>query len=293
VTGFTGTPDPLSIVTLLCAAIALVSLWRDRRHPITFTLVLLGSAALMVALLIPPSTPLCVVMVACVLARMIDVASVSDSLRLRRAALGSSLGLAALLLARVGADWSAEHDPAWREKRIAFVSGLRWMRTNTESGGAWNSPRSPSTWGVLSTVADGPLVQYHARRPAIVSPWGVLSGPRSIEQACKAWWEDWPRFERFLVGQRVRYVVVPGAWRWQLDLAPPFVAEPARRERLRLLNPLPAGTTHAATREGNLERVHARGLLVDLSGNPVQPVISIWRLDTAEVEQAQPQMRAR
>ena len=50
-----------------------------------------------------------------------------------------------------------------REERIEFVTGLRWMRENTESPGAWNAAGSRSQWGVLSSYSVGDLIGYHAR----------------------------------------------------------------------------------------------------------------------------------
>lgn len=229
--------------------------------------------------------PFLVVAVAILTARALDagLASAVPGEPKRNAIAASIITLALVVTALAPA--IAKPDPVERERRIDFVAGLRWMRTHTESGGAWNSPHSPSGWGVLSSISTGPLVQYHARRPAAVSPWALLSGRDSMREWMSRYWGgvELDAVAHFMRGQGARYVVVgseldrrdsalrPDRSTGRPVLPASLVANEAGR---------PASDPTAA-----FERVFASKRLVDANGRTTldahggRPVISIWQLE--------------
>ncbi len=192
---------------LMLATVGLAA-WSWRRRADTAVLAL-GTFAVVLAVataVTALAAPLWAVVVACALARVID-----DEESPRYASFAAAAGIA-IFLALALKSAVLRSDASLRQERLDFVAALRWMRANTESGGPWNSPRTPSAWGVLSNVADGPLVLYHARRPALASPWGTLSGPLPLRESSARLHEnsDIDRLERWMQGQGARYVVVAG-----------------------------------------------------------------------------------
>lgn len=192
---------------------------QERRSDPIARLLLVSTGSLLVATFATPlARPYAIVATSLLAARGLDhVLSATDLSAWRRVALPAVLALVPLAIGL--APYARAVDRSLREERIDFVDALRWMRANTESGGAWNSPHVGGGWGVLSSVSDGALVAYHARRPVVASPWslhGGLEARRAIEAAAARGVET---LARHLRGQQIHYVVVPGRIeRWGIDL---------------------------------------------------------------------------
>jgi hypothetical protein len=280
----------MELGTLLAAAgIAIAWVWHDRAGAATTTLVIFTSVTAVLATCVSRAIPIAVIAVACTLGRGVDMAWASADPKQRKAALQITLFAPALLLLSVISVWRRESDPSLREERIELVAGLRWMRANTESGGPWNSPRSPGSWGVMSPIDCGALVQYHARRPALVSPWSVLSGPQQVEAACQSWLPDPDRLARYVDGQRGQYVVT--TWRDSRTRKDSAIAMRSlgvhERGGTELWGLDPSGEqlgAHVAA----FELVHVSRRRVDTNGHADltngQPVVEIWRLDPTHRE---------
>lgn len=289
-------PLTLGIGTVLLALGSLVVVARAWVRRVDTVAVALGLTTLAFATASLESglaAPLWVVSLACGLAHALDDESVT-----RRAVLAAA-GVAFTLLVWALTPLFGSPDAARREARLDFVAGLRWLRTHTESSGPWNSPRTPSGFGVLSNVADGPLVLYHARRPALASPWGALEGPRAlVETAARL--NGRPGLaglERLMQGQRARYVVVS--------------ADPLRRIREPV--PVPSAGTPSSASDVLLEACstdpprtadgfvleHASIRRVDADGATVlvpragRPVFAVWRLERFDAEPPRAELRAR
>jgi hypothetical protein len=203
----------LDIAGAIVGGIVFLAAWtvlrKQRPDPAQLVLFALGAFTFVLALAVRGAMPLFVVALALSVGAAFDAATSDEAPVQNRAPIFGAIALIVVLAVAGFVPTLRRADPALREERIAFVAGLRWMRANTVSSGPWNSPQSSAAWGVLSTVADGPLVQYHARRPALVSPSAVLSGLAAVRDAGSALHSSDPaRFVRFLQGQRASYVVV-------------------------------------------------------------------------------------
>lgn len=277
---------------------ALVVLRARRDDPARIVLSAFGLLTFALALCVRGAMPIFVVALAVCVGAAFDAATSEDAPTRGRVPLVGAVALAAVLVVAAFAPTLARVDSAQREERIAFVAGLRWMRANTPSGGPWNSPQSTATWGVLSTVADGPLVQYHARRPALVSPSAALSGLSTVREACDALHApNTERFLRFLQGQRAAYVVVgPRADRRARDLGDASrTSEPQSPfERLAFTAAdsdgavIPELTRPFASKR----RVNALGR-APIEGERAGPAISIYAVKEPVVEAPRAEMRPR
>lgn len=265
--------------------------WRKRADTVTLGLGIFTTTLAVASLATALAVPLWVVAVACALARAIDQEVSSRRIAIAAgAACAVSLALA-LKSNLVGPDAQA------RQERLDFVAGLRWLRTNSESGGPWNSPGTPNSWGVLSNTADGPLVLYHARRPALASPWGMLSGPEPLRETAQRFHgDDLAVLERWMHGQGAQYVVTAGrASRRNRDMSARTESVQSNGVADRLLD---AATEPARPIGGfSLEFVSKRRVDADgktvLDGALGRPVIAIWRLAREDPTTPRAEMRSR
>jgi hypothetical protein len=286
---------------VLVAVLACCSrLWSDRRQPVTSSLLVIALFVAVTAVVLPAALPLAVVACACLVARVVDLGLAAEKEHERTAFRWIAVTIPLVLALVAATPWLRSRDDALREERIDFLAGLRWMREHTESGGPWNSPRSGYAFGVMSTTRDGPLVQYHARRPAVVSPWAVASAPAELEDGRNAWSRTMEGFVHLLHAARVRYVIVPAA-KHHFDRWPPLVPqyEQGGRQPLDPSVLLFAGAQDLPARVGPFERVYASPRLVDERGHaPAEgktgnPAVAIFRLDAASEQPVQSQMRPR
>jgi len=278
--------------TYLVAVPILIASWfvlrGSRRELVTQTLFGFALVTVVLVPVTPLAAPYAVVAVACLAARVFDVALDPERGFAPAWPRAAAVTLSGVLLAAGLAPYLDREDPALREERIDFVAGLRWMRATTESGGPWNSSQSSGAWGVHSSLHDGALVQYHARRPAVVSPWAVLSGAPAVQESVAVGAREPAAFVRWLQGQQVRYVVVPGReTRWDMD----------RRIAAQRASGPAASLLHVASREASasgstaaevagMSRVYASVRRVGPDGRAPrdggtgEPVISIWHVPT-------------
>ena len=91
------------------------------------------------------------------------------------------LALAAVRASRVQVNLDA-HDA-----RRAWVSGLRWMRAETPSAGAFNASTIPGDYAVLCTPEVASLVVYHARRPTLASTDALPRGESNLPEIARTW----------------------------------------------------------------------------------------------------------
>lgn len=288
------------VVILIVLTLALVPvLWRQRKDTATLALLAFVIALFGASIVTGLALSSAIVAAGCLAARFLDGGLAHENPRsARRTALGAGAFAAVALL--IGLSPSlAKPDAVLREERIDFVAGLRWMRAHTENGGAWNSPRSSSAWGVLSSVATGPLVQYHARRPALLSPWSALSGPGSMSEALTRMWSqgELSMVEHFMRGQGARYVVLGGRWdRTSRDMfaareddqRPPAIARLTHAARSPVANALPGFALDYASKR----RVDREGRTVIDTGEGL-PVVAIWRLIDTASEMHEAELRPR
>lgn len=90
-----------------------------------------------------------------------------------------------------------------------ILGGLRWMRDNTPSPGAWNEPTLEPEYAVLASWSDGHLIEFHARRPTISTNFGSFVGVDNFRAAPRTLLESDPvRFSELLTEMDVRYVVL-------------------------------------------------------------------------------------
>jgi hypothetical protein len=85
--------------------------------------------------------------------------------------------------------------------------GLAWMRAGTASPGSFNHPGAELDWCVLAPAELGPLVLYHARRPAALAALGARTSARESELAAILAASDDGAFVRWLDRERARFVV--------------------------------------------------------------------------------------
>lgn len=252
---------------------ATTPLLRDRRSDPTTRLLVVGAiTACVAAFLTPLARPYAVVACALLVARALDhVLGQTELATWRR--VGLPAGIAVLALGVGLAPYARAVDRAQREERIDFVDALRWMRANTESGGAWNSPHVGGGWGVFASVTDGALVLYHARRPVVASPWslhGGLEARRALDAAAARGPEA---FVRHLRGQQIHYVLLPGRTdRLGLDLRLGF-------EWGRVLEILRAESPGDFRRVFTTQRVVGARGRAPAEGAPGWPVATIFALE--------------
>jgi hypothetical protein len=272
------------IAEMVLSCLALIPCWLVlKRRPIDaadLVLIALSAVTFLLTAFTRAAMPLFVVALALSIGATLDAVTADAGDRARFRAFAAAGGFVLLLSLACVPRLVEARDPALREERIAFVAGLRWMRAGTDSGGAWNAPRAPSEWGVLSTIADGPLVQYHARRPALASPAGALASIENLRECSRAFFaSDGARLARFMQGQRAQYAVVgPRLARRARELAwspgeTPFDAlaferENADEDRNPALTRVYASTRRVGT-DGRAPR----------AGEPAGRVVSIYRLN--------------
>jgi hypothetical protein len=152
---------------------------------------------------------------------------------------------------------------AQRENRLAWISALRWIRTEVPPGGPFNSSSARSTWGILVDPGDGELVAYHARRPVLCSATGAFSHPDLAREAH----ELTTSASMDVVAGRMR------AHGLQLAVQRGIHADPARFASEGLF-----AAARGHTDPSPLERVFASDAHVRLAGDERIPAAVIWSL---------------
>jgi len=275
-------------------------------RPERVLLLVLGLALGVLALFERSFAPLLIVPLAVTLGVVADDESRRAEARMRR----RFVPLLALLVlgAHAVAPFVQAPDPEARAERIHFLRGLRWMRDNTPSPGAWNAPTPAKDWGVLSVPAVGPAIAYHARRPALASGTGAFLGSsrgESIAHALLA--EGGEEFAHRARALGAAYVVVAPRMLRDLRRLEAAAAElegasgasgPARLRRSALWT-LTLASGDETSPYPEIERVYASELRVTpegrapVGGEPSGPAVSIYRLPVGPPERVESEMRAR
>jgi Oligosaccharyl transferase STT3 subunit len=245
---------------------------------------------------------------ACVLGAALDLVLREGSERARRIAWSIAGASLAVFAAHAVAAELAEHDSARREERIEFVKGLRWMRENTPSPGAWNTATGPNDWGVITSFSAAHLVEYHARRPAVVSDLALISGGEVLSEVSRALLDEKPAtLLRCLRSSRSRYVVVgprllrdvPALERLANagDHGIPRATIPSTETTMLARLSLTGEAADADV--AGLERVYASARRVNVDGHAPEPgqsfgpAISIYRLSDPALGTPTPEFKAR
>jgi hypothetical protein len=246
---------------------------------------------------------------ACALGAALDVALASASSARRTAARVVAWSCVALLACHAAAAWLAPRDAARREERIEYVKGLRWMRDNTPSPGAWNAPAGPDDWGVIATPASGALVAYHARRPSVVSDLGWSDGSDALSLAARALLDASPvALVRFARVYRAGYIVVAPRDLRDLASLERLASEPvggsstgAERDVASTMLARLALAAEGAGAEPvpGFERVYASARRVNVAGHAAAPgqsggpAVSIYRITDPAARSPSPEIRPR
>jgi hypothetical protein len=275
-------------------------------RPERVLLLVLGLALGVLALFERSFAPLVMVPMAVTLGVVADDESRRAEARVRR----RFVPIMALLVlgAHAVAPFLSTPDVDTRAERIHFLRGLRWMRDNTPSPGAWNAPTPAKDWGVLSVPAVGPAIAYHARRPAIASGTGAFLGSArdgAVSNALLAeGGEDFLRRARSLGAAYI--VVAPRMLRdarrletVAAELSGSGKASGPARLRRSVLWALTFPATDGQSPYPELERVYASDLRVTpegrapVGGEPSGPAVSIYKLPLGPPERIEAEMRAR
>jgi len=270
---------------------------------------------------------------ACTLGAALDVALEEGGARARRVAWTLAGASELVFAAHALAQALTEADPAQHEERIEFVKGLRWMRDNTPAPGPWNVPLAANDWGVLTSFSAAHLVEYHARRPTVVSDLALIAEGNDAGAIARALLDDRPaEILRSMRATRSRYLVVgPRLLRDVPALEQLANLRTPENARVRSAEFLPAGSNEVATaRSGEvasvpsaairdrmivrlsmsddragaapiegLERVYSSARRVNVEGHAPAagemsgPAISIYRLLDSDAFAPRAEMRAR
>ncbi len=272
--------------------LAIGVLGRHARRPENAMLVAFASLSFALACVDFGQLAVFVVPMACSLGLLVAQGLDASSVRARSATkvlCGAGvvlLAIAAVSASRVRVDHGA-HDA-----RREWVSGLRWMRAQTPSAGAFNAPTIPGDYAVLCTPEIASLVVYHARRPTLASMEAVPRGESNLPEVARTLLgSDAERTIRVMHAADARYVVTGprsargfAALQSLVGALPPGGVPPDRdKSLLWRLAMTPDGS--GAARIAGLTRVYASLLRVGVDGRAQPsnassgPAISIWRLD--------------
>jgi asparagine N-glycosylation enzyme membrane subunit Stt3 len=98
--------------------------------------------------------------------------------------------------------------PSRLVSQLAGIEMARWLAQRTPPTRGWLDPRLRPEYGVLAPWELGHLLEYAARRPAVVDNFGDDLGAANFEQAMRYWLSPEATASRILDSLAVRYVVL-------------------------------------------------------------------------------------
>lgn len=104
--------------------------------------------------------------------------------------------------------WATRSVPSRLVSQLAAIEMARWLAQRTPPTRGWLDPQLQPEYGVLAPWELGHLLEYAARRPAVVDNFGDDLGARNFEQATRYWLSPEPTASRILDALAVRYVVL-------------------------------------------------------------------------------------
>jgi asparagine N-glycosylation enzyme membrane subunit Stt3 len=138
----------------------------------------------------------------------------------RAAARGAVVALALVCLAPTWSTYSGDlvdvlrpagatrRVPSQLVSQLAAIEMARWLAQRTPPTRGWLDPQLRPEYGVLAPWELGHLLEYAARRPAVVDNFGDDLGAANFEQAMRYWVSAEPTASRILDALGVRYVVL-------------------------------------------------------------------------------------